>query len=171
MVLHLFCSLHSPSTWTLVFASELHARNWFFLSLMNSDFLLRTSDLSRFLGCGCDESLVSEKKKGSSVKREEAIQWIRGLVRIYSKGTSVKRFGPFTEPPDSENWKVALSSSPSRQAALTWRANERKSGNSNGGCSEGRALAIAESSSAIASEVSTSSKSSLAITDFLGGPA
>ena len=27
---------------------------------------------------------------------------------FYRKGNSVKRFGPFTEPPDSENWKVAV---------------------------------------------------------------
>ena len=27
---------------------------------------------------------------------------------FYKKGNSVKRFGPFTEPPDSENWKVAV---------------------------------------------------------------
>ena len=40
------------------------------------------------------------------------------------------------------------------------------SGISTGGCSEGGALAIAESSSAIASEVSNSRKDSLAMTDF-----
>ena len=27
---------------------------------------------------------------------------------FHRKGDSVKRFGPFTEPPDSENWKVAV---------------------------------------------------------------
>ena len=27
---------------------------------------------------------------------------------FYRKGDSVKRFGPFIEPPDSENWKVAV---------------------------------------------------------------
>ena len=27
---------------------------------------------------------------------------------FYRKGSSVKRFGPFTEPPDSEDWKVAV---------------------------------------------------------------
>ena len=27
---------------------------------------------------------------------------------FYRKGNSVKRFGPFTEPPDSENRKVAV---------------------------------------------------------------
>ena len=27
---------------------------------------------------------------------------------FYRKGNSVKRFGPFTEPPDSENSKVAV---------------------------------------------------------------
>ena len=33
---------------------------------------------------------------------------MRGFVRItHSKGNSVKRFGPCSEPPDSENLKVA----------------------------------------------------------------
>ena len=36
--------------------------------------------LSRFLERGCDEALFSEKK-GLSVKRGEAIQWMGGLVR------------------------------------------------------------------------------------------
>ena len=40
----------------------------------------------------------SVKKKGVSVKGGEAIR-----KNFYRKGKSVKRFGPFTEPPDSEN--------------------------------------------------------------------
>ena len=31
---------------------------------------------------------------------------------FYRKGNSVKRFGPFTEPPDSENLKVAFTEPP-----------------------------------------------------------
>ena len=58
---------------------------------------------SRFGGRGCDEALFSEKKGvfsekggGSSVNQ--------GFGKdFYRKGNSVKRFGPFTEPPDSEN--------------------------------------------------------------------
>ena len=38
---------------------------------------------------------------------------------FYRKGTSVKRSGPFSEPPDSENWKVAVLA-PSRKSALIW---------------------------------------------------
>ena len=40
--------------------------------------------------------------------RGSGIQGMRGLARIfYRKGNSVKRSGPFSEPLDSENWKVA----------------------------------------------------------------
>ena len=63
---------------------------------------------SRFWGRGCDEAIFSEKK-GFSVKRGQAIQLNEGLGKdFYRKGNSLKRFGPFTEPPDSENWKVAV---------------------------------------------------------------
>ena len=55
------------------------------------------------LGRGCDEALFTEKKGlfsekggGNSVNR-------RFGKDFYRKGNSVKRFGPFTEPPDSEN--------------------------------------------------------------------
>ena len=49
-----------------------------------------------FLGRGCDEALFSEKGGGNSVNP--------GFGKdLYRKGNSVKRFGPFTEPPDSEN--------------------------------------------------------------------
>ena len=47
---------------------------------------------SRFLGRGCDEACFSEKK-GSSVKRGESIQWMRGLVRI-STGKAIQWRGP-----------------------------------------------------------------------------
>ena len=58
---------------------------------------------SRFLGRGCDEALFSEKKGvfsenggGNSVNE--------GFGKDSSrKGNSVKRFGPFSEPPESEN--------------------------------------------------------------------
>ena len=61
---------------------------------------------SRFLGRGSDEALFSEKK---------GFQWRGGRDSVnegfgkdfYRKGNSVKRSGPFSEPPDSENWKVA----------------------------------------------------------------
>ena len=74
--------------------------------------------LEGILGKGCDEALCSEKK-GFSVKRAEAIQWMGGLVRFfYRKGNSVKRSVRFSELPDSENWKVAVLISPSRKSAL-----------------------------------------------------
>ena len=69
------------------------------------------------MGRGCDEALFSEKKaffseKGGGNSVNE------GLGKdFYRKGNSVKRFGPFTEPPDSETEKL-LSSSPSRKSAL-----------------------------------------------------
>ena len=69
------------------------------------------SSRSRFLGRGCDKILLSGKG-GVSVKRGEAIQWMRGLIRLFSnfcrKGNSVKRSRPFSEPLDSENCKVAV---------------------------------------------------------------
>ena len=51
-------------------------------------------------GRGCDEALkkriFSEKGGGNSVNL--------GFGKdLYRKGDSVKRFGPFTEPPDSES--------------------------------------------------------------------
>ena len=70
------------------------------------DFRLRcpsqTPDLSRVLGRGCDEALFSEKK-GFSVKRgRQFSEW--GLGKdFYRKSNSVKRFGRFSELPDSEN--------------------------------------------------------------------
>ena len=47
------------------------------------------------------KGFFSEKGGGNSVNE--------GFGKdFYSKGNSVKSFGPFTEPPDSENWKVAV---------------------------------------------------------------
>ena len=51
-------------------------------------FLVNPFLRSRFLGRGCDEALFSEKK-GFSVKRGEAIQRMRGLVRI-SRGKAIQ---------------------------------------------------------------------------------
>ena len=56
-----------------------------------------------FLGRGCEEALFSGEK-GFSVKRGGGNSVNEGLVRISTgKGNSVKRSGPFSEPPDSEN--------------------------------------------------------------------
>ena len=57
---------------------------------------------SRFWGRGCDEALFSEKR-GFSVKRggEQSVNGGFGKD-FFRKGNSVKRSGPFGEPPDSE---------------------------------------------------------------------
>ena len=57
---------------------------------------------SQFLGRGSDEALFSEKK-GFSVKRGgDSVN--EGFGKdFYRKGNSVKRSGPFSEPPDSKN--------------------------------------------------------------------
>ena len=58
---------------------------------------------SRFLGRGCDEALFSEKK-GIFSEKGGGNSVNQGFGKdLYRKGNSVKRFGPFTEPPDSEN--------------------------------------------------------------------
>ena len=63
---------------------------------------------SRNLGRGCDEALFSEKK-GILSEKGGGNSVNQGFGKdFYRKGDSVKRFGPFTEPPDSENWKVAV---------------------------------------------------------------
>ena len=61
------------------------------------------SNRSRFLGRGCDEALFS-KKEDFSLKRE-AFSEFEGFGKDFfnRKGTSVKRSGQFSEPPDSEN--------------------------------------------------------------------
>ena len=60
-----------------------------------------------FWGRGSDEAL-SVKKKGFSVKRgRDSLNWGFG-EDFYRKGNSVKRSGPFSEPLDSENRKVAV---------------------------------------------------------------
>ena len=68
----------------------------------------RTNVRSRRLGRGFDEALFSEKKGVFSEK------WGRHSVNeefgkdFYKKRNSVKRSGPFNEPPDSESGKVAV---------------------------------------------------------------
>ena len=60
-------------------------------------------DQSRFLGRGCDEAPFSEKR-GFFCEKGGGNSVNEGLGKdFYRKGNSVKRFGPFTEPPDSEN--------------------------------------------------------------------
>ena len=52
---------------------------------------------------GCDEALFSEKK-GVFSEKGGGNSVNEGFGKdCYRKGHSVKRFGPFTEPPDSEN--------------------------------------------------------------------
>ena len=58
---------------------------------------------SRFLGRGCDKALFSEKK-GFFSEKGGGNSVNQGFGKdFYRKGNSVKKFGPFTEPPDSEN--------------------------------------------------------------------
>ena len=54
------------------------------------------------LGRGCEEALSSEKGVSSENGGGNSVN--QGFGKdFYRKGNSVKRFGPFTEPPDSEN--------------------------------------------------------------------
>ena len=58
---------------------------------------------SRFLGRGCDEALFSGKKRFFSEKGG-CNSVSEGFGEdLYRNGNSVKRSGPFSEPPDSEN--------------------------------------------------------------------
>ena len=69
-------------------------------------------------GRGCDEELFSEKKGFLSVTRGEAIQWIRGLVRISTgKATQWRGLGHSLNRRTLKTEKL-LSSSPSRKSAL-----------------------------------------------------
>ena len=70
-----------------------------------------------FLGRGCDEALFSEKK-GFSVKRGEAIQWIGGLVRISTGKTIQWRGSGHSLNRRTLKTEKLLSSSPSRKSAL-----------------------------------------------------
>ena len=54
-----------------------------------------------FLGRGCDEALFSEEKKGLFSEKGGGNSANPGFGN--RKGNSVKRFGPFTELPDSED--------------------------------------------------------------------
>ena len=53
---------------------------------------------SRSLGRECDEALFSEEKKGGRHSVNEGFG-----KDFHRKGNSVKRFRPFSEPPDAEN--------------------------------------------------------------------
>ena len=65
-------------------------------------------DRSRFLGRGCDEALFSEKK-GVLSEKGGGNSVNQGFGKdFYRKGNSVKSSGRFSEPPDSENWTVAV---------------------------------------------------------------
>ena len=70
-------------------------------------------------GRGCDEALFSERK-GLSVERGEAIQWMGGLVRIL-KGKAIQWRG---SGHSLNRWTLKseklLSSSPCRKSALKW---------------------------------------------------
>ena len=56
----------------------------------------------RFLGRGRDEALFSEKGVFSEKGGGNSVN--EGFGKdLYRKGNSVKRFGPFSEPPNSEN--------------------------------------------------------------------
>ena len=62
----------------------------------------RDDDQSQFLGRGCDEALFSEKGVFSEKGGGNSVN--QGFGKdFYRRGNSVKRFGPFTEPPNSEN--------------------------------------------------------------------
>ena len=63
---------------------------------------------SRFLGRGCDEALFREKRRLLSEKGGGNSVNERFGKGFYRGGNSVKRSGPFSEAPDSENWKVAV---------------------------------------------------------------
>ena len=55
------------------------------------------------MGRGCDEALFSDKK-GVFSEKGGGNSVNQGFGKdFYRKGNSVKRFGRFTEPPDSEN--------------------------------------------------------------------
>ena len=64
----------------------------------------RGGNQSRFLVRGCDEALFSGQKLGFFGEKGGGNSVNQGFGKeFYRKGNSVKRFGPFTEPPDSEN--------------------------------------------------------------------
>ena len=54
------------------------------------------------MGRGSDEALFSETKKEFFSEKGDSVN--EGFGKdFYRKGNSVKRSGPFSEPPDSEN--------------------------------------------------------------------
>ena len=61
-------------------------------------------------GRGCDEADISEGKRHFT-EWGQGTQWIKAFGKeVYRKGNSVKRFGPLSEPPDSEKWIFLRSS-------------------------------------------------------------
>ena len=60
---------------------------------------------SRFLVRECDKALFSDQKqRGVFSEKGGGNSVNEGFGKdFYRKGNSVKRFGPFTEPPGSEN--------------------------------------------------------------------
>ena len=72
-----------------------------FLAGENSGFIQEILYQSRFLVRGCDEALFSEKK-GVFSEKGGGNSVNQGFGKdFYRKGNSVKRFGRFSEPPDS----------------------------------------------------------------------
>ena len=66
------------------------------------------------------KGVFSEKGAGNSVNE--------GLGKdFYRKGSSVKSFGPFTEPPDSENWRVAVLIPFPKISSYQWKCPETPS--------------------------------------------
>ena len=60
------------------------------------EFLMRATQSEPILGKAMQKRFFSEKGGGNSVNE-------RFGKDFYRKGNSVKRSGPFSEPPDSEN--------------------------------------------------------------------
>ena len=113
------------SDFTLVLKADKHC-NTLSVAIPEAPLDLRALDQARkksepILGRGCDEALFSEKK-GFSLKRGEAIQWMGALVRI-STGKAI----PWRGPGRTLKTEKLLSSSPSRKSTL------KKSTNPNSG--------------------------------------
>ena len=73
---------------------------------MSCNLVLDNSELTFWEGdakkrFSVKKGVFSEKGGGNSVNQGSGKDF-------YRKGNSVKRFGPFIEPPDSETWKVAV---------------------------------------------------------------
>ena len=84
-------------------------------------------DLSRIWRRGCNEALFQWEKKGLFSEKGGGNSVNEGFRKdFYRKGNSVKRSGPFSEPPGSENSKVAvfMMTSRSRKSALKFIGNK-----------------------------------------------